>query len=122
KGNAATCVSVVTVLPYDGNNLIDNSGNGDQDVELTNAGVFDFVVYPNPTSGTVNVAMEIKGDETIFIRIFDLNGRLIYLQETEAFEGENVFRLHLDELKSGLYVIDVQTDKHQVQKRLLKQD
>ncbi|HAD14288.1 MAG TPA: hypothetical protein DCF33_17850, partial [Saprospirales bacterium] len=116
SNNSSTCVSVVTVV---------NAGNGDFQQggggKGVSPGVFDLLVYPNPTSGEAIMAFQLPGEQQFSYRLFDSSGRMIYSQENMGIEGENVVPLRLENLAPGIYMIDFQSDTWKVQKRLVLQ-
>jgi hypothetical protein len=116
SGNASTCVSVVTVVTH-GSNGDFHSGGTDKG----NAGIYDLMVYPNPSSGEATVAFLLPSEQRFKFRIFDTSGRLIYDREALGIEGENVMPLQLEELAPGIYMIDFQSENIKVQKRLVLQ-
>ncbi|MFN0214220.1 MAG: HYR domain-containing protein [Saprospiraceae bacterium] len=116
SGNASTCVSVVTViLPSNGDFHDGGEGKGG------NPGIYDFVVYPNPTNGEAMMAFQLPAEQAFSFRIFDTSGRMIYSREDLGMEGENFMPLRLEDIPSGVYLIDFHSDKWKVQKRLVLQ-
>jgi hypothetical protein len=113
--NASTCVSQVTVIPF--NNIQDFQQN-----DTGNKGVFDFAVYPNPTSGETNVAFELPVEQEFEIRVFDLAGRLIYNSLNVGAPGVNIQSLRLNGIAAGVYILDFQSDDLKAQKRLIIQE
>jgi hypothetical protein len=118
--NLASCTSVITVLPYGGNNLQspDNGAN-------TLGGImedFDLSVFPNPTAGATTVAFNLPTEQSFALRVFDLSGRLVMERHGEGFEGENAIRLESGSLSQGLYILDFQSERLKAQKRLVVQN
>lgn len=70
----------------------------------------DFLVYPNPTSGSFSLELENKAT----ISIFDINGRLMYSATKEA--GINTIE---ENLAAGTYIIQVSTEQGKVYKKLI---
>lgn len=71
----------------------------DLDQNLSSHG---FVVYPNPTSGELNVILE-KSKETGAIQLFNTQGLQVF--ETTVKEHESIYHLRLPELASGVYIL-----------------
>ncbi|MDO8365409.1 MAG: HYR domain-containing protein, partial [Saprospiraceae bacterium] len=116
SGNPATCVSVVTVEPHNGNNDFQQGGKGKD-----NVWVEDFVVYPNPTTGETSVAFRLPAEQAFSFRIFDATGRMVLSWEDRGLEGDNHLPLRMGDLAPGVYLIDFQSDNWRVQKRLVLQ-
>ncbi len=112
SNNTATCVSVVTVMPSL-NNEDYSQGGGRK---------FDFVLFPNPTSGATTAAFALPTDQAYLLRIFDLSGRLIFHREGEGVEGENNEAIMLGGIAAGVYIVDFQSEGLKAQKRLVVQE
>lgn len=81
-----------------------------EDVEDINT-----VIYPNPTSGNVTVRLENSEIETAEIKVYDLNGKLL---QVEQQKGSNEVTLNLSPLTSGMYIISVQTGNQNFTKKI----
>ena len=62
----------------------------------------NIVIYPNPTSSKVHVALSVKPD---YCHVVDLMGRDVM----EIIPSNTVFDLDLSHLSSGIYIVKVQT-------------
>ena len=60
----------------------------------------ELTVYPNPTTGEVNITGEFRPGQPLQLRVLDLNGRVV--QEEEL----NIPSTHLN-LPAGVYIIEV---------------
>ncbi|PWA04563.1 T9SS type A sorting domain-containing protein [Flavobacterium psychrotolerans] len=79
--------------------------------EITNSDkVLSF--YPNPTSSILNIQTEEK---VISIAIYDLNGRRIKTQKSDAKS------INISDLTNGLYFIEVNTANGCVKNKIVKQ-
>ncbi len=76
-----------------------------EDPDLT-----EFAVYPNPSSGK----FWLKVDKKATVKIFDLNGRMLYSGTKEA--GTSMVEHNFS---AGTYIIQVQTEKGTVSKKLI---
>jgi hypothetical protein len=63
--------------------------------------VNDFLLYPNPSAGMVNIEFKEPGNN--LIRVFDTKGNLVYEQQIENQQE----LLDLSNLPQGLYMIRV---------------
>ena len=75
------------------------------------SGAVNASVYPNPTSGKINIEFtsSAKADHTI--RITDLAGRVVVVKEVNAAAGTNVVSLDLTEQGAGMYLVHI-TDQN----------
>lgn len=75
-------------------------------------------IYPNPTFGELNLRTTDIAFQNTQILIFDLSGKQVYRQ-TITESSDNELRLHLDQLKNGLYVIQIRTKGQFFNEKLL---
>jgi len=69
----------------------------------------DFQVYPNPTTGEVNLDLSSYINRAVRLELYDAQGRAVKIVEIEAVES-NAERLDLSQYQSGLYLIRVQSE------------
>ncbi|PCJ65254.1 MAG: hypothetical protein COA58_10365 [Bacteroidetes bacterium] len=79
-----------------------------------NAFFKDVVIYPNPTSGLVNVDLESLSNATI--KVYDMNGRAVYSNDNIV---GNAFQFNLD-AAPGMYIIEIQSNEQFLRTRLIK--
>lgn len=101
--NGCTSFSLVTNII-----IIDDIGIGENES-------FDVSIYPNPTSGFLNVAIDENVDQLI---VYNLSGEVILVQ-TNLQAGVNEIDLY--ELTDGMYLIQLIKDDQSVIKRIVKQ-
>ncbi len=117
SGNAATCVSQVTVMPYGG-----NMGLPVEDRERTMDEQADMPVslYPNPAFDWVNVAFQLDENQVFSLKVSDFSGRLLLEQTGQGTAGENLLSLDLKALPAGMYLLVFESAGRQVIKKLVK--
>lgn len=73
-------------------------------------------IYPNPFNEDINIVLndEYKRSE---ISIYDISGRVVY---SDTFSGSH-FRMNLNYLDKGTYIINVSTNNNSFSKKLFKQ-
>ncbi len=76
--------------------------------EIRDTGIPQFLVYPNPTKGLINIDLESDFYGDVLIWIYFSNGQLV---RTYAFKdnNESVISLNLESLKDGVYFVRVKT-------------
>lgn len=75
-----------------------------------------FNLYPNPTTNVVS----ITSSDNMFVnqvQVYDLSGKLINIQN---FTNETEIQLNVETLKSGSYLLHLQTDQGIAVKKLIK--
>lgn len=79
-----------------------------------------FSVFPNPSNGSFNI--ELNGfNEIVTIKLINLNGQEVYSDNIDCSSSLSSKHYNLDFLKSGIYMICVQSTKGQlIQKIVLR--
>lgn len=83
------------------------------DVEDNSRPENKVVLYPNPANEFLNVsrASDIHLEEVI---IYDLQGRIVH-----KLSGD-VDTIYVDHLSSGIYMVEIKSDKNTLRKRIVK--
>jgi photosystem II stability/assembly factor-like uncharacterized protein len=76
-------------------------------------------VYPNPTSGTLNIIGSSNSGETTF-RIFDMQGKMVLSQTAETMSTYHQV-MNLGNLSSGFYVLTITNNGTVSQHNLVKE-
>ena len=110
-----------SVRILDGNGCV-NSSDG---YVVNNISIEEYLknsikVFPNPTSGIVNISLESISQEKGRIDIYNAIGELIYSRTLEVNQGENTFQVDATSFSSGVYSIRMTVDDSQVLKQLIK--
>ncbi len=66
-------------------------------------------IYPNPNSGTFNLAMNINVTE-LFVEVTDVQGRVVYTSSSNAVQSGFVKQINLDNEAEGVYLMRVVAD------------
>jgi hypothetical protein len=65
---------------------------------------------PNPFSNLTTIIMQSNRAEKATLRIYDLNGRLVYTRDVNLIKGENEFIISKTELRNaGLYLYEIES-------------
>ncbi len=102
--------------------VTDPNGCSSSSVPVTIVGIRDYeskenllFVYPNPSTGSFNVEMEIvDGDNVISLSLFDTQGRIVWASETKAQHGTKIIFNINENLNSGIYMLEVQTQNRKI--------
>lgn len=71
------------------------------------------MVYPNPTDGKCEIRSDYKITD---IELMDIQGRLIKAEKV----GGNVYSLDISFLTDGVYIVNINTDRGSVKKKVVK--
>ena len=74
-------------------------------------------IYPNPALDQFTLSIEIKNNEDLTLKIYDVIGKLI---STEKIH-QNDQKINVDKLNNGLYWIEVQSSNWTEKEQLLIQ-
>lgn len=80
---------------------------GDSVITDVNTGIpsVNVSLYPNPTTGLVNIACSQMTRE-VRVRVMDMNGHEVIRKQ---FDPENLIQVRLDDLLSGTYMVEVRS-------------
>jgi len=67
-----------------------------------------MLLYPNPVRETLQVRYESTLDENVQIRIFDIQGKTIILQNMKTQTGTNYINIPFESFQRGLYFCQLQ--------------
>jgi hypothetical protein len=81
-------------------------------------GMFDIVVYPNPSTGFLNIAVQGYDDE-IDMKIFDLNGRVLLNKRIENSRSPLLRNIDLSNLPKGLYFVKLTNFQSEISTKFL---
>lgn len=67
-----------------------------------------FKLFPNPTSGAVNVELELLSTEKVSLDIYDIVGKAVYAEDFGTIPaGYSTKALNVDNLNDGIYIMNV---------------
>ncbi len=77
---------------------------------------------PNPFNANLSILITKSEAENVSIQIMDMTGRIIATQKTTVIEGENLIEIeNIDQLKDGMYFINVITQNSVITQKVIKQ-
>ena len=88
----------------------------------TNVQGFNVSASPNPFTNNVVVTIESATDETVLLRVFNNDGKLVWRKSTSVYTGTNVqYFSELQALPKGIYYIKVNKQNSESGLKLIKQ-
>jgi hypothetical protein len=104
----------ITVAAANGcGNSASRSMNVDADcltgVETINSQSLEATVFPNPSSGSVTLRFNSIGEENYSIRLHDITGREVMMENGKAQGGMNNMVMDLSNYANGIYMLQLQS-------------
>ncbi|RRO21874.1 S8 family serine peptidase [Flavobacteriaceae bacterium 14752] len=119
--NGDWVLTVQDMFPGDGGS-IDSFGVEicyEQTLSVKDVLLSDFKVYPNPTTGRVELSFNQNIDQEFKVNVIDLNGKI--LKTFDIKSSSNQFNFNLSDLSSGIYFVSIKSaNKTAVKKLILK--
>ncbi len=78
---------------------------------------FDFVIYPNPAQKSLHIHFFNHQTQSVALKIYNYLGQEIYAEE-KKIQNERI-SLSLLNFNSGLYILEIATELHKLQKKLI---
>ena len=82
----------------------------------------NFKIYPNPSSDIFNITFNSETIQDLSIRILNVVGAEIYLENKPDFIGEYTKQINLDDYGKGIYFLEIETSTGVVNKKLILQE
>ncbi len=80
-----------------------------------------FRIYPNPSEGVFKLEFSSSLGEDMEIRITNMMGQIVLEDEIESFSGSYRKRLEMGAYRSGVYLLQLITEKATVNRRIILQ-
>ena len=82
---------------------------------------FTADVYPNPVRSDLNVNLYAAKDDNLTVRLYDINGKLVYTQKIQSRKGfSTLFIPAFKTLSAGTYTLNITNSNDVVNKKVLK--
>ena len=80
----------------------------------------EISLYPVPANDVINVAFETADESQIVVNFYDMTGTLILSETRTASKGFAVIPMQVNELKAGVYILEVISNNSQQRKTFVK--
>ena len=84
------------------------------------ANVAHLALSPNPTTGFVNLNLELDKTDDVLVRVFNLNGQSVVDQRFSGVDKVNQ-NLDLIQQANGIYVVSLTTSKGTLTRKVVKE-
>ena len=79
----------------------------------------DLVISPNPTDGILNLKLWLSEASAVNVEVQDLTGRGVKVHSFSQQVGQFNETINLSDLPSGMYLLQLRTDKRTFAKKLM---
>lgn len=80
-------------------------------LSVKNNAIKSIKLFPNPTNGNVQLAMNLIQNKNYSLRIIDINGTILSNENIKGNIGENNLELNLRNYANGIYFIQIADEK-----------
>jgi hypothetical protein len=81
----------------------------------------ELVIHPNPTSGLLTVEMRDESVEVLNVTLYDITATPVFLDKKERLDQSNSYIMDISHLKSGIYVLCIQTREFIITRKIVKE-
>lgn len=81
--------------------------------------VSNLLASPNPFSTSTNISFNANKETKVFLMIRDILGKTVFRKEYYAKTGKNDILFERHNLKAGMYVYTIRSDRKVVSKRFV---
>ncbi|MDY7395735.1 M12 family metallo-peptidase [Aureibaculum sp. 2210JD6-5] len=90
-----------------------------QTVGIDEFGFNEFSVYPNPSSGQIQLRLDASNTENIRVKVYDLSGRQVFASAYTSADTKFNKQLNLNSLAKGVYFLKVMKGKASGTKKII---
>lgn len=105
---------------FDGSNVILQTVESNCNGNIATNNNYNFNVFSDQEH-QIFANFICDSDEKVIIKVLDVRGRLVHLQEIDAFSGENAVCIQMTPLAEAIYLVVLQTANVYESKKLLLQ-
>ena len=88
---------------------------------IHNVNINDLLVSPNPSKNIFNITFSSTTNSDIKIKIVNLIGKIVFIENLQQFNGEYSNQINLQENSKGVYFLEIETERGAINKKLILQ-
>ena len=88
---------------------------------ITNLNISEFSVYPNPTSGYLNIEFTSTKLADYAVKVISYNGAQVYIDELRRFNGDYKNTIDLSSFAKGTYLVEIGYEGHMIYRKIVLQ-
>lgn len=78
-------------------------------------------VFPNPTTGELNISFDVEKAGKLQVRLTNLNGQVVVDEELGAFNGNYTNSFNLSDQAKGVYLLSIISEKGKTDRKIVLQ-
>ena len=98
---------VITHLNEEETAVMDQNDSSIDVKNMGNLEVINLALYPNPNDGRFELDFSLDSDQSVNVRIVSIEGKEIFTQQIENFDGRYTNQLNLSSNPAGVYVLQI---------------
>ncbi|MDP2385773.1 MAG: T9SS type A sorting domain-containing protein [Bacteroidota bacterium] len=112
-GTPDTCIIILKASGANPTNndylWVDNLGFSGSVIGIEKHDFFltDLMIFPNPSSETINVNLNLKVPQKVSIELTDISGKLISSKNVGILQGESIQVINITGIAKGIYFVNV---------------
>lgn len=76
-------------------------------------------IYPNPTTGQLNVKFDMEASGVIDVKLMSINGQIVKQDVLEGFSGSYSNSFDLSDQAKGVYLLSITSEKGKIDKKIV---
>jgi hypothetical protein len=81
----------------------------------------DLKIFPNPSTGVYNISFELLGVQEVYLRVLNQTGQIVVSRPMATGSNQFATQIDLSQAAKGVYLLQIQTEKGIVTRRLILQ-
>ena len=78
-----------------------------------------LVASPNPFTNNTTIFVNSKMNQTVILTVRNVLGKTVFSKKIKVLNGRNSIPFHRNDLKSGMYIYAIQSNKEVISKRFV---
>ncbi|MCD8405287.1 T9SS type A sorting domain-containing protein [Tenacibaculum dicentrarchi] len=78
-----------------------------------------LVASPNPFRNNTTIFIDSKNNQTVFLSVKNILGKTVFYKEIKIEIGRNKIPFECNDLKAGMYIYAIQSNKEVISKRFV---
>lgn len=76
-------------------------------------------IYPNPTTGTLNIKFDTEKQHNIQVKLVSVSGQVIFSEEMDEVSGQYNNSFDISNYSKGIYLLSIISDKSKIDRKIV---